>query len=335
MKKVTTLILSAIFVFIFSTNAISQELKSVHVITEEYELYAPNDVELKSAKEDLDFASQTFEKYFGEKPPKIAVYVLNKPEDAAKIDFGSFSKRGLSVMPFITNEYIKSLEKGDKKEFKLSDARALSHEAGHKYLIAYVNTKIPTVRSSIFEPKYGHPAIPDWFDEAFATLCEYPALQERRNNFLSKNVEKTISFNEFFKMEHPVFAKTKSSLPKSISKLKNKRVLTKEEFDKLMKNKGAKAKVLTKEEAEKFLEGNKSTASISIKKGDDITTEKDMVFYSQSLSFADYLIMNEGKNVIKKITDGLIEGKSVEDILGRKNIEIESDWKKWIRIKKQ
>lgn len=304
MKNIGFLLSSVVILSLLATLGLGQLDEPLSIKNKIYEVYAPNEAELKSASEEIEFAAKNFEKYFGEKPPKIAVYVLNSPKEISKIDFRSFSQRGLRVLPFISNEYLKSLKKPEDKKPGLAEARALSHEAGHKFLITYANKK--TTRNGPKNRKYGHPAISDWFDEAFATLCEYPNLQKRRYDYLLKNLDKTIPFNEFLKMDHPMLAKLSGSKTMSEKDLKN-----------LLKDLPAGAK-------------------ITVRKGDDFLTEKDIMFYSQSLAVTDFLVEKKGSMVIGKIADGLIKGKSLPEILGENaNVEsLEADWKRWLKIKK-
>ena len=286
-------------------NSVAAQLKEIPSIkTDVYELYAPNEKELKTAAEELDFAAKNFEKYFGEAPPKIAVYVLNSPNEISKIDFRSFSSRGLKVLPFISTDYLKSLKKPDDKKIGLAEARALSHEAGHKYLITWADTK--TKRAPGMVRKYGHPSMPDWFDEAFATLCEYPFLQKRRYAFLEKNMDKTIPFEEFLKMDHPM-----------LSKLSGGKQMSKTDMEKILKNLPAGAK-------------------ITVRKGDDLVTEKDYMFYSQSLAITDFLVEKKGATIIKQIAEGLLADKNLAEIIsGDSDIsKLESDWKTWLKARK-
>ena len=303
-KKIKFSAISGLILLLLANIAAAQLTETRSIKNEIYELYAPNEKELKIAAEELDFAAKNFEKYFGEKPPKIAVYVLNSPNEISKIDFRSFSKRGLKVLPFISTDYLQSLKKPEDKKIGLAEARALSHEAGHKFLITYADTK--TTRRSGMTRKYGHPSIPDWFDEAFATLCEFPMLQKRRYAFLEKNLDKTIPFEEFFKMDHPMLAKLSGE------------------------------KQMSQEEAKKLLKNLPAGAKITIRKGDGLVTEKDFMFYSQSLALTDFLVEKKGKMIIRKIADGLLEGKSLSEILSDESTisQLESDWKSWVKERK-
>ena len=62
---------------------------------------------------------------------------------------------------------------------RATSARPLSHEAGHLFLLAHARAVLPDAPATP-QAEYGSAALPDWIDEAFATLCEMPPLVRSR-----------------------------------------------------------------------------------------------------------------------------------------------------------
>ncbi len=321
MLKARTVFIFLFTFLLFICVANAQEKNSVSVKTDIYEIYAPNDNELKTAQEEVQLAADTFEKYFGEKPPKIAVIIVDSPGEVPKIDFSPFMSRGLKILPFVSNDYLKKIEKPGTQKKSMSEARPLSHEAGHKFFITYVNKNMTKTASNTTNLKYGHPEIPDWFDEAIATLSEYPNLKKRRNNFLKENLDKTIPLEEFFEMEHPYFARNKV-------KLGGKKVLSGEEAKEFLKNNP------------NIIKNRSGVAKVTVVQSDKKTSPKDLMFYSQSLAFTEFLVDKKGNSVVKDIANGLMNGKKATEILATidsryENLEnLENDWKAWVKSQK-
>lgn len=382
---------------------------AVSVQTERYELYAPSEKKLNTARKELEYALAQFRRYFGEVPPKIAVVVFDSPEKMQAYDFSSFRKKGLPVLPWMSAQYIQKggrnvsvladlgvvlrdagpaerikvatllptgsppalelrvgdairslngkpvgslggfeeaygqiaenaeielgiLRDGRERKFSFakpavknapqvqvqsvasssadsalrrSEARPLSHEAGHLFLIAYVNAKLRVAS----EPKkpgaghYGHERIPDWFDEAVATLCEFPALQKTRQEAMVRLVEKRIPFAELFTMEHPVAQALKDVIGTAREQRKSGEV---------------RMEIITG--------------------GENLLPNPDraIVFYAESLTLAQFLADKEGPAFIGQIAAGLLRGETMTQILrGPKSLpsdlqELEKAWVKWV-----
>ena len=88
---------------------------------------------------------------------------------------------------------------------------ALSHEAGHVFLMAYANQLIAKNQSTKEDSSseldqfthYGHPLLPDWLDEGIATLSESLELQQGRKQALSGEEVELIPFETLITMAHP------------------------------------------------------------------------------------------------------------------------------------
>ncbi|MBW3569574.1 MAG: hypothetical protein KY467_00585 [Gemmatimonadetes bacterium] len=81
------------------------------------------------------------------------------------------------------------------------EGKTLGHEVCHQ-LVAGVADR--AARRDAPTRGYGHPALPDWFDEMAATLCEGDAARERRRAYLRANPDLRIPLAEFARMDHPV-----------------------------------------------------------------------------------------------------------------------------------
>jgi hypothetical protein len=97
----------------------------------------------------------------------------------------------------------------------------LSHQAGHRFLIAYIEHMQAILQAAGLAPADtagvregdvspgslvqhpGHPAVPDWLEEAVATLCERPAAQSARLELMRANLDRRIPFPELFTMSRP------------------------------------------------------------------------------------------------------------------------------------
>ena len=88
----------------------------------------------------------------------------------------------------------------------LSSENVLSHEVGHIFLIAYAHARLDRPPTDQSGPSYGHPAIPDWFDEGIALLHEPSEMQAERLASLRRQVEAgatLVPLAELFELTHP------------------------------------------------------------------------------------------------------------------------------------
>jgi hypothetical protein len=192
----------------------------------------------------------------------------------------------------------------------VGQARPLSHEAGHVFM-AYVDAKLGR-RFSHGEnllplgSEYGHPLLPDWFDEAVATLSEFPALQQSRRTHMQQNLEKRIPFSELFVMRHP-WGGVENEIKKRL----------REEAQTTGKRTPGVVKMTGVEAAEAL--------------------ERVIVFYSECLTLAQFLVEREGPEFIGRMVAGMMNGKSMDEILRQAKSapaspsELEKAWLEWIK----
>lgn len=169
--------------------------------SESYELYAPDKKDIEQARPELDFAVSRFQHHFGVPPPKIAV-VLSNDQRGATPKVGDVAARGLPVLNWLTDAAWASRHGGVATH---SESHILPHEACHLFLVAYVNERISKQRAGAEAlSHYGHPQIPDWFDEGVASLCERPDMQARRRARVEQSLTKRFPLDELFTMAHPL-----------------------------------------------------------------------------------------------------------------------------------
>jgi hypothetical protein len=194
---------------------------------------------------------------------------------------------------------------------------ALSHEIGHiwfRLLFDGEPSDNKNTPNSKRAPRYGSTA-PDWLDEVSAILAENQTLTTSRWESLLKST-KTIPFEQFFAMPHPLFDKALSSKHDGQSEaLKG----------------GARVRVFTGADAEKMI-------------GQSEKKEEATVFYAQARAFADFAIERSGDpKIFAKIASAFQSETSLDKwlkdhgskaALGDSVAKMEQTWEKWLTLKK-
>jgi hypothetical protein len=197
-----------------------------------------------------------------------------------------------------------------------SEPRVLSHEAGHHLLIQWVTERaggkervaaLLRARSAAAKADtsellvaYGSPLLPDWADEAAATISESKSQQSERRKYIADNFGLLIPFSRFFAAEHPAVPGLREM---------------------------AKAQVASGERTE----GPRSVRVRSSVDGID-----GAMFYAQSLSVAEFLLEREGAPFMGQLFETLMRGGSVEDALkSAKRLPqtidaLNAEWLKWV-----
>lgn len=98
---------------------------------------------------------------------------------------------------------------------RLPETNIYSHEAMHSYFMSYVNKELGVsavdmmkataafMKEKGIKRNYGHPVIPDWFDEAIAMLAENDSSQMMRRVQAKQELNSFIPFGQLFTMTHP------------------------------------------------------------------------------------------------------------------------------------
>ncbi|MBI4245473.1 MAG: PDZ domain-containing protein [Planctomycetes bacterium] len=115
------------------------------VDSESFELYAPNEHEYKIAKKCLDYVVKKFQKYFGEKPPKIAVRIFSSPQEMAKYDFTPYRKKKIIFLPWMSSEYFEDVMfESSYPAVEIGAMLAKNPKSGKIYVVQMVSGDVGT-----------------------------------------------------------------------------------------------------------------------------------------------------------------------------------------------
>lgn len=196
-----------------------------------FTLFAPSPESLRDGAAELSHAAAAFEHYFGIAPPPIDVVLTPSPGAGPAPDVRAMARPGVRLLPFMTNaqlgatlraRYVPIASADDHTRarggepppsvrFITVEAKPLAHEACHTFVAGYADvlerrrwSLARFWRSRRGSYSYGHPALPDWFDEMAATLCEGPALRARRRAVVGDPRSQLIGIRALLRMEHPL-----------------------------------------------------------------------------------------------------------------------------------
>jgi hypothetical protein len=182
------------------------------ISTDYYELYAPADTDVAVAHEHAERAVAQWKKYYGALPARFAV-VLAPSASAMHARVNSdreyFSARDMRYIPWVTREGFQQVMSGLSVA---AEKQALSHEICHSLLNEYYRAQVggerqPPVAAAVGLQAAGHQtsALPSWFHEMQATLCETPAERQLYRESFAARREQRIPLREFFTMDdHPI-----------------------------------------------------------------------------------------------------------------------------------
>jgi len=167
-------------------------------------VYAPTATAAREGREDVQHARSRFRALFGTQAPALVVVLVEDPEHLQHMDLARLRPRGGRVLPFLTRTGLSASadsamvavpEQGD------GDGKLLAHEACHGYVAALADgvAGIGPVREG-----YGHDALPDWFDESIATLCESEERRAARRRYFRDHLNQRIPLTVFTHMPHPL-----------------------------------------------------------------------------------------------------------------------------------
>jgi hypothetical protein len=143
----------------------------------------------------------------------MAFVLFRSAEEAKRLDSKPFARRNLPIVPWILPAGPAAQPGGG------SEVYPLAHEAAHRFLADYVEHTLAleaagsggagtaSVGAVASLPAGAHasaPALPDWLEEGVAALCERPALQRSRMDFLRAHLDARIPFAELLTMARPV-----------------------------------------------------------------------------------------------------------------------------------
>jgi hypothetical protein len=157
----------------------------------------------------------------GQNPKKMAFLLFRSAADRDRYDFRPFTRRRIPVVPMIIPAKPAGSPSGTAPAGKPgSEAEPISHEAGHRFFVDYTEYTLAMARGGDRSAPSdagaagpgakagagGHPtheAMPDWLEEAVAALCERPAYQNRRIEYMRSRLSRRIPFAELLTMPIP------------------------------------------------------------------------------------------------------------------------------------
>jgi hypothetical protein len=284
--------------------------------TPRYVVYAPTDADLLQARGELDHAVAAFARHFGGPPPRIAVLLTdrNPPRDFE----AAFHRRGLRVLAWLTDRGWDAQHAGMEGGRPHSEARILPHEACHAFLSAHVDARqgrpLPGGGPRTRTTHYGHPALPDWLDEAAAVLCEHADDRARREARMAERLDARIPLAEFLTMAHPLsgaFA--------------------------VRTGPGAPAPRGVPGEASAPPAPGTYMGAMTFQ---NVLTPDAAVrattFYAQALSFTRFLSERYGSGAVGRVVEGVADGRPVGEALASigapaDTARLEAAWVQWVR----
>jgi hypothetical protein len=179
--------------------------------------------------------------------------------------------------------------------------RALSHEAGHKYLQAWLRNRVDANAAATSAKPPVDATIPEWFDETVATLFEGPELQNQRKDYLSKHLDQMIPLDQLLAMANPAKA-SKSDMQRQTP------------------------------------QANQAQVTVIVTTSTDTpTSSQGQLFYAETLSFGQFVSAKFGPTAIRDLAIGVTTGQTTEQVLGALNhspiklSELEAMWRVSIR----
>ena len=291
------------------------------VVSREFELYGPTQEDVRKANDEIKVAISQFGEHLGEQPKKMAFVLFRSAEEAGRYDRKPLTKRGMQIVTWI-------LPPGPQSGPPAGGAGPLplAHEAGHRFLVAYVEHALAETAAQGFggaaaggaagastgaadsAAASSHPDVPllpDWLEEAIAALCERPSLQKSRMDYMRAHLDRRIPFAELLAMQRPtVSAGAKSAKPP-----------------------GTKAAPKAGAAKSAGASGGPPEAG----------AERSLIFINESLSLARFIAQREDDRFVGTIVEGVLRGRTVGDVLNTsQNIlskpeALEKQWLEWMQ----
>jgi hypothetical protein len=196
------------------------------------------------------------------------------------------------------------------------EPRILSHEAGHQLFFRYVQARLggpekareaARARLGATAPDetrvlYGSPLIPDWLDEAGATLSESKATQAERRKYILDNFGSVIPLATLFRAEHPALPGLRS---------------------------------MAEAQRQAGAAGPQQVGPVSVRVQRGMDSMDPGMFYAQSLSVAEFLAEREGPAFLDRVLDATLRGQSMDEVLQaatklpKSVAELHREWSAW------
>ncbi|HYW06355.1 MAG TPA: hypothetical protein VE913_05330 [Longimicrobium sp.] len=275
-----------------------------------YELHAPSDSLARPLRGELDRAADVFERYFEAELPPIGVVVFRSPDEMRAFDWTPIRARFTQVLPWLVQFDANPTISASAVEGR----NAIAHEACHLFLIGRTGKVLgrPTRRAPGAPPAYGDPALPDWFDEGVATLCEPPALNAERQAKLRGLGDSAIALAELFRMEHPAWRQLQAMID---------------------------AQRRAAGDTARNARNNPTVQRVQVPRG-ALDGSGALAFYAQTNSVLEFLADREGPRFIGVLGTALAGGQSTEQALAAHArrvpsdpVALEREWRAWLAAK--
>ena len=267
-------------------------------------IYASSAGAAREGQQEVRHAQDRFRELFDKPPINLVVVLVDDPRHLHRMDIASLQRRRTAFLPFVTGRHLESQIPGSAGSSGAS-LKPLAHEACHVYLSALADRVAPI--SPIDRGEYGHHALPDWFDEASATLCESTEGRAIRRRRFRANSNRWIPLREFERIPHP---------------LGSAAVLQRLGIDRSRDRVGIH--VVPADQAERL------TAGIDAN-----------LFYSQALSLGEFIAERGGPGVLGKLVQPLANGRTLDQALREAHRtapslpatvdELEVEWLRWVQ----
>lgn len=167
-------------------------------------VYAPTAQAARDGQNEVQYARARFRALFGTDAPALSVVLVEYPEHLQGMDLAQLRPRDGRVLPFLTRTGLSATSGSGAApvaEPGGAERKLLAHEACHGYVMDVADrvSRKPSSRKG-----YGHGALPDWFDESIATLCESPEGRAARRRYLRDRLDQRIPLAAFARMPHPL-----------------------------------------------------------------------------------------------------------------------------------
>lgn len=277
--------------------------------TADISVHAPTAAAARDGHREVQEARTRFAGIFGGELRPMVVVLVNDPVHIATLALERVRRPGASLLPFVTPEHLAGRTRATSsfaphRENGLTQARPLAHEACHVFVADVASTFAPA--SGMNPGAYGHAALPDWVDEAAATLCESPEVQHERHAYLRANLARRIPLHDFVRMQHPLADAAFLDPPGGASSAS-----------------GYAVEVLDDDETRR-----------------KVLATDALLFYAQALSVGQFLSERGGPAALKKLLPQLAAGGTLDDALREAGLavpglpasvdELEREWVIWL-----
>ena len=332
LPRVTTNLLALLLLADAAGAQTAQEMKSESavkgdtlqkMVSREFELYGPTAEEVRAAGNELRTSIAHFQDHIGRRPKPMAFVLFRSAADAGRFDLKPFSRRHMQVVPWLLPASPgHGSAAGQPPPAPSASTYPLGHLAGHEFFIGYAEqifaeagkagaggTDADAGASGIKLPVPRHPecqAVPDWIDEAVATLCEGPLLQRIRMDFMRSHLEQRIPFAEFLEMRRPGAGGPDPG-------------------------KSAKAGGGAKGGAAKGSDAKSAGGSHAA------GADREAIFCAEAFSLACFITHREDPRFFGKIVEGVLMGRTAGEVLNTsqdihsKPEALEKQWLEWMQ----